>query len=57
MVSVLKQRGKVLAFFILCGTAVALVHAEAAGTIFTALAAPTAAFAAVGEWASRKVSE
>lgn len=57
MQSVLKQRGKVLAFFIACGTAVALVHPESAGTIFTALAAPTAAFAAVGEWASRNISE
>lgn len=57
MESVLKQRGKVLAFFIACGTVVAVIHPESAGTIFTALAAPTAAFAAVGEWASRKVSD
>ena len=52
--SVLRQRGKVLVLFILCGTAVALVHREAIGSIFAALSAPVAAFVAVGEWASAR---
>ena len=54
LASVLRQRGKVLVLFIVCGTVVALVHREAIGSIFAALSAPVAAFVAVGEWASTK---
>ena len=54
LASILRQRGKVLVLFIVCGTVVALVHREAIGPIFAALSAPVAAFVAVGEWASTK---
>lgn len=42
---IMKQRGKVVALFVICGTAVALVHQEAAASIFAALAVPVGALA------------
>lgn len=48
-----KQRGKVVALPVICGTAVALVHKEAAASIFAAVAVPVGALAAMEAWAAR----
>lgn len=50
---IMKQRGKVVALFVICGTAVALVHQEAAASIFAALAVPVGALAGAEAWAAR----
>lgn len=52
--AIAKQRGKVVALFIVCGTAVAFKHEAAAAAIFAAIAAPVAALAAMEAWAARK---
>jgi hypothetical protein len=43
----------VVALFVVCGTAVALVHPESAAPIFAALAVPVGALAGVEAWAAR----
>lgn len=50
---IMKQRGKVVALLVICGTAVALVHKEAAAAIFAAIAVPVGALAGVEAWASK----
>lgn len=51
--AIAKQRGKVVALLVICGTAVALVHKEAASAIFAAVAVPVGALAAMEAWASK----
>jgi hypothetical protein len=53
LTSIMRQRGKVVALFVVCGTAVALVHPESAASIFAALAVPVGALAGVEAWAAR----
>ena len=53
LTSIAKQRGKVVALLVLCGTAVALVHEQAAAAIFAAIAVPVGALAAMEAWASK----
>jgi hypothetical protein len=53
LTAVMRQRGKVVALFVVCGTAVALVHPESAAPIFAALAVPVGALAGVEAWAAR----
>lgn len=50
---VLKQRGKVVALFVVCGAVVAAMHKEAAAAIFAALAVPVGALAGVEAWAAK----
>lgn len=50
---IMKQRGKVVALLVICGTAVALVHKEAAAAIFAAVAVPVGALAAMEAWAAK----
>lgn len=57
LASIARQRGKVVALFIVCGTAVAFKHEAAAAAIFAAIAAPAApvaALAAMEAWAAKK---
>lgn len=51
--AIARQRGKVVALLVICGTAVALVHKEAAAAIFAAVAVPVGALAAMEAWAAR----
>ena len=53
MIDLLKQRGKVVALFVVCGTVVAFFNHEAAAAIFAALAAPVASMAAVEAWSAK----
>lgn len=53
LAAIARQRGKVVALLVVCGTAVALVHKEAAAAIFAAVAVPVGALAAMEAWASR----
>lgn len=50
---IMKQRGKVVALLVICGTAVALVHKEAAAAIFAAVAVPVGALAAMEAWVAK----
>lgn len=51
--AIARQRGKVVALLVICGTAVAMVHKEAAAAIFAAVAVPVGALAAMEAWASK----
>lgn len=51
--AIARQRGKVVALLVICGTAVAMVHKEAAAAIFAAIAVPVGALAAMEAWAAR----
>jgi hypothetical protein len=53
LAGIMRQRGKVVALFVVCGTAVALVHPESAAAIFAALAVPVGALAGAEAWAAR----
>lgn len=54
LASIARQRGKVVALLVICGTAVALVHEDAAAAIFAAIAVPVGALAAMEAWAARE---
>lgn len=54
LASIARQRGKVVALLVICGTAVALVHKDAAAAIFAAIAVPVGALAAMEAWAARE---
>lgn len=53
LVRLMRQRGKVVVLFVICGTVVSLVHKDAAGTIFQGLALAVGALAGVEAWAAR----
>lgn len=53
LTSIARQRGKVVALLVLCGTAVALVHEQAAAAIFAAIAVPVGALAAMEAWSAK----
>ncbi len=53
LASIAKQRGKVVALLVLCGTVVAFKHEQAAAAIFAAIAVPVGALAAMEAWSAR----
>lgn len=53
MVKILRGRGKLLALFIVCGSAVSALHQDSAAAIFAAIAAPVSVFVGFEAWASR----
>ena len=50
---VMRQRGKVVALFVVCGSVVAAMHESAAAAIFAALGVAVAALAGSEAWASK----
>jgi hypothetical protein len=51
--SIVKQRGKIVALFVVCGFIVCLIHPQAIASVFASLAVPVATLAGVGEWAAK----
>jgi hypothetical protein len=54
LASILRQRGKNLTLLIVCGTAIAWVHADAAIAIFSAVCVAVGAPAVADNWTSSK---
>ena len=57
LTSIMKQRGKVVALFVVCGTVIAGMHESAAASIFAALGVAVAALAGAEAWAAKGVEE
>ncbi|MBL8387022.1 MAG: hypothetical protein JNK17_02175 [Hydrogenophaga sp.] len=55
--SVMRQRGKVVALLVVCGTVVALVHKESAGAVMGAVSLAVGALAGMEAWASKGVGK
>lgn len=55
--AIAKQRGKVVALFVVCGTVVAGMHESAAASIFAALGVAVAALAGAEAWAAKGGTE
>jgi hypothetical protein len=52
--NIMRQRGKVVALLVLCGTVVSLVHPDTATTIFPAVALAVGALASMEAYAASK---
>lgn len=53
LAAIMKQRGKVVALFVVAGALVAWRHESAAAAIFAAMAVPVGALAGAEAWASK----
>lgn len=53
LAAIARQRGKVVALFVIVGAVVAWRHESAAAAIFAAMAVPVGALAGVEAWASK----